>query len=233
MKQKFFSSLAGILLLAIPVLANANNNSQPSAKAKDVVFPELPYAYNALEPVIDAKTMEIHYSRHHKAYYTNFLAALKDSPAGEMDLLDLFANISKQSPAIRNNGGGYYNHKLFWENMSPAKTEPSAKLKAAIEKDFGSFDKFKADFSDAAKKQFGSGWAWLSVDKNGKLFVSSTPNQDNPLMDVVEKRGTPLLCLDVWEHAYYLQYQNKRADYVDNFWKVVNWDAVSKRFENK
>lgn len=233
MKQKFFSSLAGILLLAIPVLANANNNSQPSAKAKDVVFPELPYAYNALEPVIDAKTMEIHYSRHHKAYYTNFLAALKDSPAGEMDLLDLFANISKQSPAIRNNGGGYYNHKLFWENMSPAKTEPSAKLKAAIEKDFGSLDKFKADFSDAAKKQFGSGWAWLSVDKNGKLFVSSTPNQDNPLMDVVEKRGTPLLCLDVWEHAYYLQYQNKRADYVDNFWKVVNWDAVSKRFENK
>ncbi len=233
MKQKFFSSLAGILLLAIPVLANANNNSQPSAKAKDVVFPELPYAYNALEPVIDAKTMEIHYSRHHKAYYTNFLAALKDSPAGEMDLLDLFANISKQSPAIRNNGGGYYNHKLFWENMSPAKTEPSAKLKAAIEKDFGSFDKFKTAFSDAAKKQFGSGWAWLSVDKNGKLFVSSTPNQDNPLMDVVEKRGTPLLCLDVWEHAYYLQYQNKRADYVDNFWNVVNWDAVSKRFENK
>ncbi len=233
MKRKFFSSLAGILLVAIPVLANINGNQLLAQKAKDVTFPDLPYAYNALEPAIDAKTMEIHYSRHHKAYYTNFLAALKDSPAGEMDLLDLFANISKQSPAIRNNGGGYYNHKLFWENMSPAKTEPSAKLKAAIEKDFGSFDKFKTAFSDAAKKQFGSGWAWLCVDKNGKLFVSSTPNQDNPLMDVVDKRGTPLLCLDVWEHAYYLQYQNKRADYVDNFWNVVNWDAVSKRFENK
>ncbi len=233
MKRKFFSSLAGTLLFVIPVLANINGNQLLAQKAKDVTFPDLPYAYNALEPAIDAKTMEIHYSRHHKAYYTNFLAALKDSPAGEMDLLDLFANISKQSPAIRNNGGGYYNHKLFWENMSPSKTEPSAKLKAAIEKDFGSFDKFKTEFSDAAKKQFGSGWAWLSVDKNGKLFVSSTPNQDNPLMDVVEKRGTPLLCLDVWEHAYYLQYQNKRADYVDNFWKIVNWDTVSKRFENK
>lgn len=233
MKRKFFSSLAGTLLFVIPVLANINGNQLLAQKAKDVTFPDLPYAYNALEPAIDAKTMEIHYSRHHKAYYTNFLTALKDSPAGEMDLLDLFANISKQSPAIRNNGGGYYNHKLFWENMSPSKTEPSAKLKAAIEKDFGSFDKFKTDFSDAAKKQFGSGWAWLCVDKSGKLFVSSTPNQDNPLMDVVEKRGTPLLCLDVWEHAYYLQYQNKRADYVDNFWKIVNWDTVSKRFENK
>jgi Fe-Mn family superoxide dismutase len=122
---------------------------------------------------------------------------------------------------------------LFWENMSPTKTNPSAALKAAIEKDFGSFDKFKEEFANAAKKQFGSGWAWLVLGKDGKLFVSSTPNQDNPLMDVVEKKGTPLLCIDVWEHAYYLKYQNLRADYVDNFWNVVNWDTVSKRFETK
>jgi Fe-Mn family superoxide dismutase len=233
MKRRNFITLVGTSLAAAPVWSNIYAANVPSSKAIDISFPDLPYAFNALEPVIDAKTMEIHYTKHHKTYFNNFLAALKDSPAGEMDLMDLFANISKQSAAIRNNGGGYYNHKLFWENMSAVQTEPSARLKAAIEKDFGLFDKFKTEFSDAAKKQFGSGWAWLSVDKNGKLFVSNTPNQDNPLMDVVEKRGKPLLCLDVWEHAYYLQYQNKRADYVDNFWKIVNWDVVGRRLESR
>lgn len=202
-------------------------------KAGESVLPELPYAYDALEPIIDAKTMEIHYTKHHKAYLTNFLAAVKGTPAADMDLQTLFAQISKQPAAVRNNGGGYYNHILFWENMSPVQTKPSAALASAIEKSFGSMDKFKEEFANAGKKHFGSGWAWLVLGQDGKLFVTSTSNQDNPLMDIAEKKGTPLLGLDVWEHAYYLKYQNMRADYVDNFWKVVNWDTVSKRFANK
>ena len=233
MKRRNFIALVGTSLVAAPVWSNVYNSKIPAQKAIDATFPELPYAYNALEPVIDAKTMEIHYTKHHKAYFNNFLAAIKDSPAAEMDLKDLFAGISKQSAAIRNNGGGYYNHKLFWENMSPTKSSPSVVLKGAIEKSFGTMDKFKEEFANAAKKHFGSGWAWLVAGKDGNLFVSDTLNQDNPLMDVVDKKGTPLLCLDVWEHAYYLQYQNKRAEYVDNFWDVVNWDTVSKRYENR
>lgn len=232
MKRRNFIALVGTTLAAAPVWSNVYGTQMPAQKVADITFPELPYAYNALEPVIDAKTMEIHYTKHHKAYFTNFLAAIKDSPAAEMDLMDLFAGISKQSAAIRNNGGGYYNHKLFWENMSPTKSSPSAALKTAIDKGFGSFDKFKEEFSNAAKKHFGSGWAWLVAGKDGQLFVSDTLNQDNPLMDVVEKKGTPLLCLDVWEHAYYLHYQNRRPEYVDNFWDIVNWDTVSKRYEN-
>ena len=233
MKQTFFIALLGLALVISTSCGNAANKPTPVVKAIDSVFPELPYAYNALEPTIDAKTMEIHYSKHHKSYYTNFLAAIKETPAANLDIVSLFAEISKQPVGVRNNGGGYYNHMLFWENMSPTKTTPSAKLKAAIEKDFGSMEKFKEEFAGAAKKQFGSGWAWLVLGKDGKLFVSSTPNQDNPLMDVAEKKGTPLLCIDVWEHAYYLKYQNLRAEYVDNFWNVVNWDMVGKRFENK
>lgn len=233
MKRRNFIALVGTSLAAAPVWANVYHSPKPASKAIDSVFPELPYAYNALEPTIDAKTMEIHYSKHHKAYYTNFMAAIKDTPAANMDLKSLFAGISKLPAAVRNNGGGYYNHMLFWENMSPEKTNPSAALQSAIEKNFGSMDKFKTEFADAAKKQFGSGWAWLVAGNDGKLFVSATPNQDNPLMDVVEKKGTPLLCIDVWEHAYYLHYQNRRAEYVDNFWKVVNWDAVSERYKNK
>jgi Fe-Mn family superoxide dismutase len=233
MKQTFYIALVGLALVISTSCGNAANKPTPVVKAIDSVFPELPYAYNALEPTIDAKTMEIHYTKHHKAYYNNFLAAIKETPAANLDIVSLFAEISKQPVAVRNNGGGYYNHMLFWENMSPTKTAPSAKLKAAIEKDFGSMDKFKEEFAGAAKKQFGSGWAWLVLGKDGKLFVSSTPNQDNPLMDVADKKGTPLLCIDVWEHAYYLKYQNLRADYVDNFWNVVNWDTIGKRFENK
>jgi Fe-Mn family superoxide dismutase len=233
MKQTFYIALVGLALVISSSCGNASNKPAQAVKAIDSVFPELPYAYNALEPTIDAKTMEIHYTKHHKAYYTNFLAAIKETPAANLDLKSLFAEISKQPAAVRNNGGGYYNHMLFWENMSPTKTTPSSKLKAAIEKDFGTMDKFKEEFAGAAKKQFGSGWAWLVLGSDGKLFVSSTPNQDNPLMDIAEKKGTPLLCLDVWEHAYYLKYQNLRAEYVDNFWNIVNWDTVSKRFENK
>jgi len=233
MKRRNFIALVGTSLAAAPVWSNVYSTNIPVQKAIDVTFPKLPYAFNALEPVIDAKTMEIHYTKHHQTYFNNFLAALKDSPAAEMDLKDLFAGISKQSTAIRNNGGGYYNHLLFWENLSPVKNNPSVVLKGAIEQSFGSFDKFKEEFSNAAKKHFGSGWAWLVAGPDGKLFVSDTLNQDNPLMDVVDKKGTPLLCLDVWEHAYYLQYQNRRVEYVDKFWDIVNWETVSKRYENR
>lgn len=233
MKRRNFLTLVGTSLMAAPVWSNVYSAKLPASKAIDSTFPDLPYAYNALEPVIDTKTMEIHHSKHHKAYFNNFIAAIKDTPAAQLELKELFAGISKQNAAVRNNGGGYYNHLLFWENMSPVKTSPSASLSEAINKSFGSMDKFKEEFANAGKKQFGSGWAWLSVSSDGKLFVSGTPNQDNPLMDVVDKKGTPLLCLDVWEHAYYLQYQNRRADYVDKFWDIVNWDTVSKRFENR
>ena len=233
MKRRNFIALVGTSLAAAPVWSNVYNSKVPAQKAIDVPFPKLPYAYNALEPFIDAQTMELHYTKHHQAYFNNFIAAIKDTPAAQMDLKDLFAGISKQSMAVRNNGGGFYNHSLFWENMTPAKTSPSAKLKSAIDKSFGSMDKFKEEFGSAAKKHFGSGWAWLVAVNDGNLFVSDSLNQDNPLMDVSEKKGTPLLCLDVWEHAYYLHYQNRRPEYVDNFWNVVNWETVSKRYENR
>jgi Fe-Mn family superoxide dismutase len=234
MKRRNFLTLVGTSMMAAPVWASVYSNSNATGqKAIDSVFPELSFPYDALEPYIDAKTMEIHYSKHHKAYHTNFLAAIKDTPAANLDLKELFAGISKYPAAVRNNGGGYYNHLLFWENLSPVKSNPSDILNAAIQKSFGSMDKFKEEFGNAAKKQFGSGWAWLVAGSDGQVFVSSTPNQDNPLMDVVEKKGTPLLCIDVWEHAYYLHYQNRRAEYVDNFWNVVNWETVNKRYENR
>ncbi len=202
------------------------------ATIKDTEFKALPYAYDALEPHIDALTVEIHYSRHHKAYFDNLQNAVKGTELESLDFDTLFKNISKYPPVVRNNGGGYINHVLYWENMSPnGGGAPTGALAAAIEKTFGSFDAFKTQFSDAGKTRFGSGWAWLSVDAEGKLFVSSTPNQDNPLMDVAEKQGTPILGMDVWEHAYYLKYQNKRPDYIDAFWSVVNWDEVSNRYQ--
>lgn len=195
------------------------------------VFPELHYAYDALEPYIDAQTMEIHYDRHHRAYYNNFLKAIEGTDLEKVRLEQIFEQISGLSAAIRNNGGGLYNHNLFWLNMAPGGlSSPSAELLSVIETEFGSFEAFKEKFSTAGKTQFGSGWAWLSVNADKKLFISSTANQDNPLMDVVPDRGTPILALDVWEHAYYLKYQNKRADYIDNFWKVVNWDVVNERY---
>lgn len=233
MKRSIVILFAVFSFLAISFNASAADQQKKGPKASESVLPELPYAYDALEPVIDAKTMEIHYTKHHKAYLTNMLNALKETPAADKDLMSLFAEIGKHPAAIRNNAGGYYNHILFWENMSPKETKPSAELASAIDKSFGSMDKFKEEFANAGKKHFGSGWAWLVLGKDGKLFVTSTSNQDNPLMDVVEKKGTPLLGLDVWEHAYYLKYQNLRADYVDNFWKVVNWETVSKRFSEK
>jgi Fe-Mn family superoxide dismutase len=195
----------------------------------------LPYATDALEPSIDQQTMEIHYGRHHKAYVDNLNAQIKNFP--ELDKLSIEqvqAQISKYNPAVRNNGGGHFNHTFFWESMAPTGKggEPSKALLDRINKDFGSLQAFEGKFNDAATSRFGSGWAWLVVNPvNGKLEVTSTPNQDNPLMDIAEQKGTPLLALDVWEHAYYLKYQNKRADYTKAFWQVVNWNVVNQRYE--
>ncbi len=193
----------------------------------------LPYAYNALERSVDAQTMEIHYSKHGAAYTNNLNIAIAGTPLEKKSLEAILGKISAESPAVRNNAGGHYNHELFWTILTPEKnTQPSAKLSKAIVESFGSMDAFKEKMSKAAADRFGSGWAWLAVDKSGKLFVSSTPNQDNPLMDVVEEKGTPVLGIDVWEHAYYLKYQNKRADYLAAIWDIVNWNEVSKRYDS-
>jgi superoxide dismutase, Fe-Mn family len=200
-------------------------------KATEMRFPELPYSYDALEPYIDKMTMEIHHTKHHKAYYDKLLAAIKGTEMESMSLIEIFASISKFPAAVRNNGGGFFNHNLFWEVMAPnSGGEPGRTLLSAIEKDFGSFDKFKELFSDAAANRFGSGWAWLSVNRDKSLCVCSTPNQDNPLMDVADCPGLPILGLDVWEHAYYLKYQNRRPEYITNFWNVVNWQAVGENY---
>jgi Fe-Mn family superoxide dismutase len=193
-------------------------------------LPALPYASDALEPHIDKTTMEIHHGKHHNAYVTNLNKAIEGTDLAGKSIEDILKNISKASPAVRNNGGGHYNHSLFWTIMSPkGGGKPTGDLAAAIDKKFGSFEKFKEEFANAGATRFGSGWAWLIVS-NGNLEVCSTPNQDNPLMDVAEKKGTPILGMDVWEHAYYLKYQNRRPDYIAAFWNVVDWQAVGKRF---
>ncbi len=192
-------------------------------------LPKLAYAYNALEPHVDAMTMEIHHSKHHNAYVTNLNNAVKDTEMASLSLLDLMKNISKYPAPVRNNGGGHYNHDLFWKILTPnGGGEPTGEVATAIQTTFGSFAAFKEEFAKAATTRFGSGWAWLAVS-NGKLVVSSTPNQDNPLMDVADVKGTPILGLDVWEHAYYLKFQNRRPDYISTFWNVVNWNEVNAR----
>lgn len=194
-------------------------------------LPELPYAKDALEPHIDAKTMEIHHDKHHAAYVTNLNAALAGHEGEGKSLEELVAHISKYPAAVRNNGGGHWNHSFFWQIMSPnAGGAPSGALAEAITAQLGGFDKFKEDFAKAGATRFGSGWAWLSVGPDKKLVISSTPNQDNPLMDVAEVKGTPILGVDVWEHAYYLKYQNKRPDYLAAFFHVINWKEVEKRY---
>ncbi len=193
-------------------------------------LPALPYAFNALEPHIDARTMEIHHGKHHAAYVTNLNAAIATTDADKMSIEDLCKNISKYAPPVRNNGGGHYNHSLFWTLMTPGGSKaPAGTLADAISSSFGNFDEFKSKFAAAGTTRFGSGWAWL-VMNDGKLAIGSTPNQDNPLMDISDVKGTPLLGLDVWEHAYYLNYQNRRPDYIAGWWNVVNWDEVGKRF---
>jgi len=238
-RRKFIVSSATVgigAMLTGPAFGKLLAAEKSAAASTHIGFDQQPlaYAYDALEPAIDAVTMEIHYNKHAGAYSKNLKeAALAEAVDTKKPLEDVLAKISKYSVKMRNNGGGHYNHELFWKSLTPkTSTQPSDKLLAAINQHFGSIDKFKSQFAEAAKARFGSGWAWLLVNSDKKLIVSSTPNQDNPLMDIAEVKGTPLFGLDVWEHAYYLKYQNRRPDYIDNFWKVLNWDFVSERFIN-
>jgi superoxide dismutase, Fe-Mn family len=198
-------------------------------------LPTLPFNYDDLEPHIDATTMEIHHTRHHQGYVNKFNSAIEGTGLENQSIEEILGSVSNSSTAVRNNGGGHYNHSLFWSVIGPdAGGTPSEKsgLSGAIPKSFGSFEAFKEEFAGAAATRFGSGWAWLIVNQKGDLEITSTPNQDNPLMDVADTQGTPILGLDVWEHAYYLHYWNRRPDYIEAFWNVVNWDAVDEKFQN-
>ena len=235
MDKRTFLKNSAILTLGGAVAASLPGSVIPavakgSGAGEGFTLPALDYAYDALEPHIDARTMEIHHSKHHAGYTSKFNAALEQGGLQNASIQELFQKVSRQSEVIRNNGGGFYNHKVFWKCLSPSGGGPAGgDVGKAIEKSFGSFDKFRDLFSKAAATRFGSGWAWLVKTKDG-LAVTSTPNQDNPLMDVAEQQGYPLLGIDVWEHAYYLKYQNRRADYIAAFWNVVNWDYVNERF---
>ncbi|MCD0490615.1 superoxide dismutase [Pedobacter sp. MC2016-14] len=220
-------ALAGITGSPLDVLASSKAATPFNAFAFTQI--PLPYAYKALEPAIDAQTMEIHYTKHHATYIKNVNEAIKAENLPYKTEMEFFANASRLSAKVKNNAGGAWNHNFFWESMHPSpETAPTGKLKAAIDKSFGSLSNFKEEFNKAAAAQFGSGWAWLVLEK-GKLKISSTPNQDNPLMDTATVKGKPLLALDVWEHAYYLKYQNKRADYINAWWALVNWEKVAQR----
>jgi Fe-Mn family superoxide dismutase len=229
------AAATALTLVGVPVLANsALACAQPLVAQQNTSFQfsqiPLPYGYNALEPVIDVATMEIHYSKHHAAYLKNVNEAFAAEKISETSEISFFKNSANYSVKARNNGGGVYNHNFFWQGMRAPKenNQPEGKVAEAINQAFGSFQNFKDQFSAAAMSRFGSGWAWLVKGNNG-LLIGSAPNQDNPLMGISDFKGTPLLALDVWEHAYYLKYQNKRAEYVANWWNVVNWDFVSKQ----
>ena len=232
-RTEFLKTLAGSSL-AVGALANqafAGDILGSGAEMAPFKQAPLPYDFGALEPSIDKMTMEIHYGKHHAAYVKNLNDAVKGTEYEKKSLDDIIKTIGKASAAIRNNGGGHWNHTFFWEVMGPKKAAaPAGPVADAINGQFGSMDKFKEEFAKAATTRFGSGWAWLVV-KDGKLAIGSTPNQDNPLMDVSDFKGTPILGLDVWEHAYYLHYQNKRPDYIKAFWDVVNWDKVAEKMK--
>jgi superoxide dismutase, Fe-Mn family len=240
-KRKFLQ--AGAMMLAATFFRHSSAQAAADEASWDPAdfqnngpfsLPTLPYSVDALEPHIDKMTMEIHHGRHHNAYVTNLNKAVAGTPFASMSIEALMGAISTKDTAIRNNGGGHYNHSLFWSLLSPkGGGQPSGNLAKAIDAKFGSFDKFKEAFGAEATGRFGSGWAWLSLNAKGELFLSSTPNQDNPLMGKMVKKqaGTPILGLDVWEHAYYLKYQNKRADYIKSFWNVVNWEEAAKRYD--
>lgn len=227
---------AGLSMTILPSLAAESTYTPLDLWAEEIPYEQqpLPYAFNALDSVIDTMTMDIHYSKHAATYAKNLADAVKAEgvDTSKEKLSSLLGRISKLSPKMRNNGGGHYNHEFFWKSMKSPVTgnQPGGALAQAITKDFGSFEAFKTQFSDAGKNRFGSGWAWLVVKADKKLVIGSTPNQDNPLMDVSDLKGTPLLGLDVWEHAYYLKYQNRRPDYINAWWNVVNWEVVQSRF---
>jgi Fe-Mn family superoxide dismutase len=202
-----------------------------NTKIKDLQFPRLPYGFSALEPHIDARTMEIHYTKHHRGYFDKLMAAVKDTDYEGSTLKELFGRADRLPAAVRNNGGGFYNHALFWNVLSAeVDVKPSGKFAEAIRDAFGTFENMQKEFNTAAANRFGSGWAWLIVGADGKLAVTSTPNQDNPWMNDADVKGTPVLGIDVWEHAYYLKYQNRRPEYIDAFWYVVNWAEVEKNY---
>lgn len=228
------ASLLAAAGLTAPYLFSAKKNHTSENLILEnggFTLPELPYAFDALEPYIDKMTMEIHYTKHHAAYVNNLNKALAENKLQNISMEGLLKNASKYPASIHNNAGGHWNHSFFWKLMRPANEEkPNGKLAHAITSEFGSLDAFKAKFTDAALKRFGSGWAWLVLNKKGHLEITSTPNQDNPLMDVSEIKGTPILGIDVWEHAYYLKYQNKRADYISAWWKLVNWEEAEKNY---
>ena len=233
------SAKAGVgLYIGSGLLASCSSTkmatSASKATATGFTQTPLPYAYNALEQAVDAQTMEIHYTKHAASYAANLNDAAKaEGVDTAKPLEDVLRRVSKYSTKMRNNGGGHYNHEMFWKCMTPnGAGKPSGALASAIDSSFGSFDAFKTQFTDAGKNRFGSGWAWLFTDGDKRLRIGSTPNQDNPLMDVSDIKGFPLLGLDVWEHAYYLRYQNKRPDYIANWWKVVNWDYVGGRYQS-
>ena len=218
------------IMIIIMTTSTAAVNAQPSAGPFQLT--PLPYAYNALEPYIDAQTMEIHHSKHLGAYVTNLNTAIKGTEAEKMSLLEILANTKKFDMKVRNNAGGVYNHDLYFATLSAkGGGQPTGELAAAIDAAFGSFENMKSQLNNAGITRFGSGWAWLYVTTEGKLAICSTPNQDNPLMDIAEFKGIPVFGIDVWEHAYYLKYQNKRADYLNAVWNVVNWEEVGKRFK--
>jgi Fe-Mn family superoxide dismutase len=238
MKRRNFLYTLGVVSLASGInkaeTITKKINSSINNRSKEIMakyeLPKLPYSFDALEPYIDAKTMEIHHDKHHAGYVNNLNKAIEGTDMEKLSLEELLKNVSKHPVAVRNNGGGHYNHSLFWEIMGPNKGgQPSGALAEAINGTFGSFDQYKETFSKAAATRFGSGWAWL-VSNNGKLEIGSTPNQDNPLMDVSDLKGNPIMGIDVWEHAYYLKYQNKRPDYISAWWNVVNWNEIAKRF---
>jgi Fe-Mn family superoxide dismutase len=224
---------AQLIVLLLITLIDLNMNGQTHGTTPVFELPMLEYAYDEIEPFIDAQTMEIHHSKHHQGYVNKLNKAISGTPLVQLTLHEILENVSEYSSAVRNNAGGHYNHSMFWRILTPVKnTKPSHDLLEAINRDFGSLDNLKTQLNEAASKHFGSGWAWLSVDSNNKLFVSSTPNQDNPIMDIVEEKGSPILGIDVWEHAYYLKYQNKRGDYLSAIWNVINWNEVSDNYKS-
>jgi Fe-Mn family superoxide dismutase len=235
-RRKFIRNIglgAAATLISKKAVSNELNNLKriKMENLQKPEFPSLPYAYDGLEPYMDAQTVEIHYDRHHRGYYNNFMKAVEGTLYENMPIEKIFAEVSKAGNAIRNNGGGFYNHVLWWYSLGKGSSKPSAGLSEAINKAFGSFDKFREDLGTAAKTQFGSGWGWLYMTPDKNLAVGSTSNQDNPLMDISPIKGIPLLTFDVWEHAYYLKYQNKRADFIDNLWNIINWDEINKRYQ--